>query len=397
MRHVLDITSKDLSQILRDRKTFMFLLIMPILFTVLYGFAFGGAGQSQSDPRLPVGYLDQDNSRLSVELKGMLASSAVIRLEQQSGQVPADLEKLVADEKLAAAVIVPAGYGAALQTGTPLKLYVIGDSGVQAGITSQGAILAAANRLASAATIARIASQNTGVTFDIALANALAAWQRPPVGVEETKSAALVEMEKKNPIGVTFAHTAPGMMIQFAIAGLLTSATLMVTERKTRCMQRLLTTSVSRPQILMGHFLAMFTITFVQFLILIAFAQIFLKVDYMRLPLATLVVVITTALFIASLGLLIGSLARTDEQAIIFSLIPMFIFAGLGGAWVPLEVTGKTFQVIGHITPVAWAMDGFKNIVARGLGQESVWLPSAALIGYAVLFSMLAIWRFKFE
>jgi ABC-2 type transport system permease protein len=397
MRHVLDITSKDLSQILRDRKTFMFLLIMPILFTLLYGFAFGGAGQSQSDPRLPVGYLDQDNSRLSAELKGILASSAVIRLEQQSGQAPPDLEKLVADDKLAAAVIVPAGYGASLQSGTPLKLYVIADPGAQAGITSQGAILAAANRLASAATIAQIASQNTGATFDGALANALAAWQKPPVRVEETKSVVLVEMEKKNPTGVTFAHTSPGMMIQFAIAGLLTSATLMVTERKTRCMQRLLTTSVSRPQILMGHFLAMFTITFVQFLILIAFAQIFLKVDYMRLPLATLVVVITTALFIASLGLLIGSLARTDEQAIIFSLIPMFVFAGLGGAWVPLEVTGKTFQVIGHITPVAWAMDGFKNIVARGLGPESVWLPAAALMGYAVLFSVLAIWRFKFE
>jgi ABC-2 type transport system permease protein len=397
MRHVLDITSKDLSQILRDRKTFMFLLIMPILFTVLYGFAFGGAGQSQSDPRLPVGYLDQDNSWLSAELKGMLASSAVIHLEQHSGPAPADLEKLVTDEKLAAAVIVPAGYGAALQSGTPLKLYVIADSGAQAGITSQGAILAAANRLVSAATIARIASQNAGVTFDETLAKALAAWHKPPVGVEETKSAALVEMEKKNPTGVTFAHTSPGMMIQFAIAGLLTSATLMVTERKTRCMQRLLTTSVSRPQILMGHFLAMFTITFAQFLVLIAFAQFFLKVDYMRLPLATLIVVITTALFIASLGLLIGSLARTDEQAIIFSLIPMFVFAGLGGAWVPLEVTGKTFQVIGHITPVAWAMDGFKNIVARGLGTDSIWLPAAALMGYAVLFSVLAIWRFKFE
>jgi len=185
--------------------------------------------------------------------------------------------------------------------------------------------------------------------------------------------------------------------LQFAIAGLLTSASMMVTERKTRCMQRLLTTSVSRPQILMGHYLAMFTITFVQFLILIAFGQIFLKVDYLRQPLATLVMVITTALFIAGLGLLIGSLAKTDEQAIIFSLIPMFVFAGLGGAWVPLEVTGKTFQVIGHVTPVAWAMDGFKNIAARGLGLESIWIPAAALVGYAVLFSGLAIWRFKFE
>jgi ABC-2 type transport system permease protein len=215
--------------------------------------------------------------------------------------------------------------------------------------------------------------------------------------VVETQSAALVEMEKTNPTGVTYAHTAPGMMIQFAIAGLLTAATVLVNERKTRCMQRLLTTSVSRPQILLGHYLAIFTITFGQLMILVAFAQIFLKVEYMRQPLATLIMVITTALFVAGLGLLIGALAKTDEQAIIFALIPMFVFAGLGGAWVPLEVTGKTFQVIGHFTPVAWAMDGFKNIAARGLGLESIWLPAVALVGYAVLFIGLAVWRFKFE
>ena len=94
-------------------------------------------------------------------------------------------------------------------------------------------------------------------------------------------------------------------------------------------------------------------------------------------------------------GLLIGILARTEEQAIMFSLIPMFVFAGLGGAWVPLEVTGPTFQVIGHLSPVAWGLDGFENIVARGLGLSSVLLPAAALIGYAAVFFFLAVYRFR--
>ena len=42
MRRILDIAAKDLLQLLRDRKTFLFLLIMPILFTFLFGYAFGG-------------------------------------------------------------------------------------------------------------------------------------------------------------------------------------------------------------------------------------------------------------------------------------------------------------------------------------------------------------------
>jgi ABC-type multidrug transport system permease subunit len=88
-------------------------------------------------------------------------------------------------------------------------------------------------------------------------------------------------------------------------------------------------------------------------------------------------------------------LAKSEEQAIAFSLIPMFLFAGLGGAWTPLEYTSTTFQAIGHVTPVAWAMDGFKNVTVRLLGFESVLLPSAALAGYALLFFLLAAWRFR--
>jgi len=72
----------------------------------------------------------------------------------------------------------------------------------------------------------------------------------------------------------------------------------------------------------------------------------------------------------------------------------MFILAGLGGAWVPLEFTGLTFQTIGHLTPLAWAMDGFKNILVRSLGLTSVLLPAAALLGYATLFLGLSAWRF---
>jgi ABC-2 type transport system permease protein len=75
-------------------------------------------------------------------------------------------------------------------------------------------------------------------------------------------------------------------------------------------------------------------------------------------------------------------------------MFPMFVLSGLGGAWMPLEYTGAAFQTIGHASPIAWAMDGFKNIVARGLGFNSVLIPAAVLSGYALLFFALAVWRF---
>jgi len=144
---------------------------------------------------------------------------------------------------------------------------------------------------------------------------------------------------------------------------------------------------------LLGHYLAIVTMILCQFVILIVFGQLILKLDYLRAAGATLLVTLASALCIGALGLLIGVLAKSEEQAVMFSLIPMFILAGLGGAWVPLEITGPTFSTIGHISPVAWAMDGFENITSRGLGFSSVLVPAAALLGYTVLFFILAAWR----
>ena len=392
MNRIFDITLKDLMQILRNRMTFLFLLIMPVAFTLLFGLAFGGSSQP-SDTRLPVGLLNQDGGAISTQLQTLLSSSTVIRLDTTSGRSETDLAALVGSGKLAGALVIPSGYSQSVRSGSPLKLGFYADPSQASTASLESELLVASNRLASAVRTASIAAAITKnpAAFDPALSQALAAWQNPPIRVSVTSAVSTKPQDQKI---LSMAQSSPAMMIQFAIAGLLTAATVIVNERKTRSLQRLLTTSTSRFQILMGHYLAILTLIFVQFLLLMLFGQ-FLHVDYLRVPLATLLVAFVTAVCIAALGLLIGVLAKSEEQAIVFSLIPMFVLAGLGGAWVPLEFTGAAFQTIGHVSPVAWAMDGFKNITARGLGFSSVLLPVAALFGYALLFFALALWRFQ--
>lgn len=393
MRRILDIASKDLLQLLRDRKTFLFLLIMPVLFTFLFGYAFGGFSKS-SDPRLPVGFIDEDDTWLSRDLMAQLVNSEVVRLQEFSSQGRVELEAQVADEELAAAIIVPRGYSKQMLDGKPARLILIGDTSTPAGRSVESAALTVAIRLESAVRTAVIMERFDGEQnpFEYTFEQALRRWEEPPIRVSEITSDAIQVGSGGNE---ALAHTSPGMMLQFAIAGLLTSASIIVSERKTRSLQRLLTTATLRVHILLGHFLAIFVMVFVQFIVLLVFGQVILKINYLASPPAILLVAFTSALCIAALGLLIGTLARTEEQAIIFSLVPMFVLAGLGGAWVPLEVTGETFAAIGHLSPVAWAMDGFKNVSLRGLGVQGVLLPAAALLGYALLFFAIAAWRFQ--
>jgi ABC-2 type transport system permease protein len=319
----------------------------------------------------------------------------------------ADLDRQVHDGDLAAAIIVPASYSERTLAGETVALEVVVDPASNAGPTVQAEVQRIAFRLASAAQIARLGAEayvaDSASVDESArqaflqelLQRALQAWATPPLAVSASASGAI----EVNRSGASngFTHTSPSMMVQFGMAGLMGAGEILVLERKTRALQRLLTTAISRIEIIVGHFLAMFVMIFAQFLLLVGFGQLVLRVGYLREPLAVLLVMVTTALWTAAMALFIGTFAKTEEQVILFSLVPMFILAGLGGAWVPLEYTGATFQAVGHFTPVAWAMDGFENIVIRGLGLQSVLLPAAILLGYAVAFFTLAAWRFRFE
>jgi ABC-2 type transport system permease protein len=416
---VIDLALKDLLQIARDWKTALFMVIMPIVFTLFFGFVFGSTGE-EDDPRLPVGFVDHDpGGALSSDLEDLLEVSGAIRPVVLEGDEIERAGEMVRDETLAAVVIVPAGYGertlfgSEVAAGEESELTVITDQTSRASHMAGNAVQAAVMRLMGATRIAQISARTFEEAFeggggfeseaarraylDEALTLASEAWRYPPLAivVEQTGRGAAEgeDRESTSP----FAQSSPGMIVMFVVLGLMTSAMVLVLERKSRALMRLLTTPITRAEVIGGHVLAMFVVILVQETLLVAVGQLAFGVDYVREPLGTLLMMVTLALWAASLGLLIGALARVEDQVVTWSLIAMFVFAAMGGAWFPLELTGQAFSTIGHLMPTAWAMDGFQNIVLRGLGLGSVLLPATVLLAFAAAFFGLAVWRFRFE
>ena len=407
---ILDLAVKDLRQILRERQSAFFLLIMPVVFTLLFGFAFGGfsSGGGDEDARLPVALVDEDAGIAAHHLITLLQQSDVLRLEPTDNDADT-LATQVADGDLAAALVIPYGFSAKMEAGNPIPVTLIADPAGTTGFTLQGEVEAVATRLLDALQAAQISTETAaaqGVVvaeearrayFDEAVARAVAAWSESPVQVHVSSTGAMPATAGDVYSDNAFAHSSPGMMAQFALAGLITASQVLVIERKSGALRRLLTTNMSRAGILAGHYLAMFILIITQILILILFGQLLLRLPYFRQPVATLLMVITTALFAASMGLLIGALSKSEEQAVVYSLVPMFILAGLGGAWMPLEFTPLSVQRIAYLTPIAWVMDGFKDITVRGLGLDSVLTAAGVLLLYAIGLWALAAWRFRFE
>jgi ABC-2 type transport system permease protein len=339
--------------------------------------------------------IDQDQGTLAASLQKLLEGSEVIRPVLLKNEELEQYNQMVEDGDLAAVVIIPPGYTNQLLADQQTMLEVIANASQPGGRTAARALETVTGRLLGAVEAAHIGKgANPESSVEENLAQAISAWEEPALTVSVEKATG---KSKELTTSGGFAQASSGMMVQFSIFGLITSAMVLVLERKSGTLQRLLSTPIRRAEVIAGHVLAMFLLIFVQQLILVFVGQIVFGVEYMRQPLAILLMITVLSLWAASLGLLISAISRKEDQVITLSLIAMFIFAAMGGSWFPLEVAGKTFAAIGHVMPTAWAMDGFQNILMRGLEFQSVLMPAGIVLVYAAAFFGLAIWRFRFE
>jgi ABC-2 type transport system permease protein len=298
---------------------------------------------------------------------------------------------------------VPAGFSEQYIAGLVIIPRLIVDQGSESGQSVINAVETASDRLQGAAQVARQTTQSFEARqpfaspearqnfFNETLVTATAAWKTPTLTVKTEQSGAQATGNQLTPA----TQLSPGILVQFVILGLISASMIFVLERKTQTLSRLLTTPVSPYGILLGHGLAMAALIFFQEVLLISFGQVVFGVNYLREPLAVLLVMLALAIWAASLGLLIGIFARGQEQAVVISLIAMFILSTLGGCWFSLEITGPVFSAIGHLTPSAWAMEGFQDIVVRGQGLSAVLGPVGILLAYAAVFFIIVNWKFQ--
>ena len=397
---ILDLALKDLSQIFRDIRSLLFLVAMPIIFTLFMGYAYKGGGDNStpSDNRIPLGWVNNDvDGYIARQLFDMISNSDAVRLVELTPEV---VDDTVRKGEVAGALVVPVGYSEQVAAGNEAQLTLVADLNSTQGQSLFQLLRTPVTQLISAVEISRLSAETVGKPNDASeltesFASASQAWS-------ESDSASLVKVEMvvAEDKGDWYGNnqhnqSSPGMLVMFAVMGLVTSGQILVQERKTRTLQRMMSTSMRAWEILAGHTFAMFGVVFLQTALLVIFGQLALGVNYMRAPLSTLFVSVALGLWIASMGLLIGTLAKDDSQVVLFAMMGMFIFSALGGVWFPLEASSGAFAMIGNFMPSAWAMNGYQNILIRGLGLESAWMPTLILLAYALGFFLLAVWRFR--
>jgi ABC-2 type transport system permease protein len=400
---VLFLTLKDISQVARDRRSLFFLILMPIAFTLFMGFAYR-SGSAPADTRLALGWVDADpEGFVTAELRAVVLANPEIRLVEidPAGLDPA-LEK-VRKGDLAGILVIPPGFTTAAVDGTPAQLELFTDETTASGQALFQMLRVPVTRLMGAVEIAHQSTAGLNSTDEIARLSFTGAFIRAAQAWNDYASAGVKVTLQKSEIpaagapfgGNPYNQSSPGILTMFGLFGLVSSANILVQERRDHTLQRMLSTSLTSAQIIAGHLLANFVICFATTLLLLVFGQIALKVNYLAQPLAVLVISVVLCLWIAATGLAISVFAENDSQVVVYALICMFVYSALGGLWFPLDVSGAGFAAVGRVMPTTWVMTGYQNILLRGLGLSSVWLPAAIVLVYAATFFTLAVWRFS--
>ena len=168
-------------------------------------------------------------------------------------------------------------------------------------------------------------------------------------------------------------------------------------ERQMGTLRRLLTTPTRKSTYLLGTILGQVLTAMVQMSLLILFGLYVMTLNWGSQPLGLVVMMVASALAAAALGTTLGTFVKTEGQANGLSIMTGMVMALLGGCWYPLEMFPQTVQHIVQILPTTWAMRGLLDIVLRGQGLAAI-LPSAGiLLGFALTFFGIGIWRFKYE
>ena len=397
------IIRKDTALRFEGRAELLFFLVLPLIFTFLIGGGLPAAGGG-GDNRLLVPVVDEDGSDRSAALLTLLAAGDAIRPEAMSG---ADAEALLADEDAAAALIIPAGFGAALSAegqaaGRPAEVTLLVAPTSNAAPAVEAELNRAVNALARPLLVARAATQGVETARPFADETARAAFFNDALAAVEAEAAppARVDFTIATTAGGGYdqrAQASAGQLITWVFIPLLGASGLFALERVLGTLRRLLTTPTRKSTFLLGAIGSQYLIALAQMVLLVLFGVLVMRVPWGRDPLALMVVLVTFGLAGVALGTALGTFVKTEGQSSNLSIMLGMAMALLGGCWWPMELFPAGLQQVVKVLPTTWAMSAMTDITMRGHGLVDILPEAGVLLAFAAAFFLVGLWRFRYE
>ena len=351
-----EIGKRNLKELYRDPIALGFLLGMPVAFILIFGLAMGG----QTTEPVTLGVVDEDQSQISQAFIDVLDDIPVLEIES-TYDGPAQAKEALNNGELPAYLVIPGGFSRAMTVNQPTNLMLVYDEADP--ILPQRLI----------PVIREISLGFLNITT--------------PVNIE------LVQQESQiaNPYINWFI---PGMAVYGLMILIPTVAGIMVRDRMRGFLQRLLTMPARPSDFIFGY-----TIPFIP--VIIISTAVYLGVGALmglsiigNFGLAYLILFIT-GICCMGIGMIVGTMARSEEQATGIPWIFIVPLAMISGAWFEVEQMPAAVTRVAEVFPFLHAMNASRYVINGGMSLGSISYDLYWLIGWTVALFAIGIAVFR--
>ena len=410
LTHIWFIALKDLRLFAKDRATVFFFVIFPFLFIVMFNFLLSGVGGE--DERLELHLVTREaEGGLSHQIIGAMETREDSQLRPGEPKIVWDRDynearRAVEDGELAGFIAFPADFTKGIMTGSGAQLEVVADAGavndraVLNGLAGAIASQIGTHQVIVNASIALLVEGGliSGDTESInrAVQQIMAdVFSGDAAGAEASYIGFNIEkvgeVEAENPANFVI----PGYLVMFVFFAAAMMAETIVRERQNNTLERLLASSVKRESILGGVFTGTAIRGLIQIIIFWVVGILAFDIDLGLSPVAVIILSVLMVIMSSAFALMLATLARTQRSAGSLATITALVLAPLGGCWWPFFLYPDWLQTIARITPHAWATTGFNKLMVFGADFGAAVPEMLALLGFAVVFGLIAVWRFR--
>ena len=362
---------KEFIQILRDPRTLVLVLVMPVMQLFLLGYA------ATNDVRnVPLGVYNQDPSPEARSLLDAYRSADYFSLAYEVNSERA-LRELIDSGKARAGLVIPPDYSDRLQGNEQAEVAFILDG-------SDPTV--AATALAAAQTIGQ--QQATKILSDRLGRRGQASAISPPIDVRT--------QVWYNPDLVSAYFMIPGViaMILFTITTILT-ATAIVRERERGTIEQLIVTPIRSWELVVGKLLPYVILAFMNTVEILLFGALWFKVPIRG---SLLLLGLLSGLFLVSslgIGLLVSTIANTQQEAMLSVMMTLLPSIFLSGFFFPLEAMPKVMQWLSYLMPLRYYLVIIRSLLLKGVGADMLKGDILALAIFGTAIMTTAALRFR--
>jgi ABC-2 type transport system permease protein len=202
----------------------------------------------------------------------------------------------------------------------------------------------------------------------------------------------LVGKEVTNPWAT---RSVGGWAMTFLLFTLTASSSSLFEDRKSGVLLRLLTSPVSRVHILWSKYLFNMSLGIIQLLFMFLSGWFMFQIDIFSNFFNLMLIIIAASTACTAFGMLLAAFSQTRQQAQGLGTLFILSMSAIGGAWFPTNFMPATIQFFSKLTVVYWSMDGFLEVLWRGVGLVSILPHLGILFGMGTIINFISARRFK--